>query len=84
MPDAAPIPVIIPADLWEPEPGEEAYLVGWLAQEGDRVEAGAVIAEIMVDKVTMEVEAPAAGRLVIRVPVDTPVAPGAVLAELHP
>ena len=78
------IPVTIPPDLWEPQAGEEAYLVGWLAQEGDAVEKGAVIAEIMVDKVTMEVEAPAAGRLAIRVPVDAPVAPGAVLAEIHP
>lgn len=79
-----PIPVVIPEGLWEPQAGEEAYLVGWLAQEGDAVEEGVVIAEIMVDKVTLEIEAPAAGRLVIRVPVDASVTPGTVLAEIHP
>ncbi len=36
---------------------EEGTLAKWLVKEGDRVEAGDVIAEIETDKATMEVEA---------------------------
>ena len=35
----------------------EGNLANWLVKEGDKVEAGDVIAEIETDKATMEVEA---------------------------
>lgn len=38
-------------------------IVNWLANEGDRVQEGQVILEITTDKVTAEIEAPAAGVL---------------------
>ncbi len=79
-----PVPVIIPENLWEPHGDEEAVLVGWLAQDGASVEAGVVIAEIMVEKVTIDIEAPASGRLVIVTPVDTPVHLGDVIAKIYP
>lgn len=79
-----PIRVVIPDDLWEPHEGEEAVLIDWLAHDGALVEAGAVIAEIMVEKVTMDIEAPASGRLAIVVPVDTPVHLGDVIATIYP
>ncbi len=79
-----PVPVIIPENLWEPHGDEEAVLVGWLAQDGASVEAGVVIAEIMVEKVTIDIEAPASGRLVIVTPVETPVHLGDVIAKIYP
>jgi pyruvate dehydrogenase E2 component (dihydrolipoamide acetyltransferase) len=42
---------------------EEAEIVHWLCAEGDRVEQGDPICEVTTDKVNMEVEAPATGRL---------------------
>ena len=36
---------------------EEGTLSKWLVKEGDKVEAGDLIAEIETDKATMEVEA---------------------------
>jgi pyruvate dehydrogenase E2 component (dihydrolipoamide acetyltransferase) len=42
---------------------ESGEIVDWLAAEGDRVEAGQGVLEIMTDKVTAEVEAPASGVL---------------------
>src|SRR5205085_2903706 len=39
----------------------EGKLGRWLVDEGDKVAAGDVIAEIETDKATMEFEAPAAG-----------------------
>lgn len=42
---------------------ESGEIVGWLAQEGDQVEVGQAILEIMTDKVVAEVESPASGVL---------------------
>ncbi len=79
-----PVPVVIPENLWEPHGEDEAVLVGWQAQDGASVEAGTVIAEIMVEKVTIDIEAPASGRLAIVTPVDTPVHLGDVIAKIYP
>lgn len=40
---------------------EEAVFATWLVASGDTVAAGDVIAEVMTDKVNLEIEAPAAG-----------------------
>lgn len=42
---------------------EEGQIVKWLKKEGDKVEAGEVILEIMTDKVNMEIEAECSGTL---------------------
>jgi pyruvate dehydrogenase E2 component (dihydrolipoamide acetyltransferase) len=42
---------------------ETGTIVQWLVEEGERVEKGQPILEIMTDKVNMEVEAPASGLL---------------------
>ncbi len=42
----------------------EATIVTWLKAVGDTVSTGEVIAEVMTDKVNIDVEAPAAGVLV--------------------
>ncbi|MER3457114.1 MAG: hypothetical protein C4303_00800 [candidate division GAL15 bacterium] len=42
---------------------EEATVVRWLREEGEWVEAGEPLVEVMTDKVNMEVEAPASGIL---------------------
>jgi len=77
-------PLVIPLSLWESDGTEEAVLAAWLADDGATVEAGTPLAELMVDKVTVEIEAPVGGRLEIRTPAETPVAPGATIAVLHP
>jgi len=60
---------------------EEGAVATWLKQEGERVRAGEVIAEIETDKATVELEAPADGVLLKilvepgrRVPVNSPIA----------
>ena len=42
---------------------EEGTIIRWLKKEGERVEKGKPLLEIMTDKVSMEVEAPASGVL---------------------
>ena len=78
------IPVVLPETLWEAEGDEEAVLVGWLAEDGAAVEAGAIVAEVMVEKVTVDVEAPASGRLEVVTPIDAAVRLGDVIAWIHP
>lgn len=41
----------------------EVTFVVWLKRSGERVSCGEVVAEIMTDKINVEVEAPAAGIL---------------------
>lgn len=57
----ATIPVTIPADLWAED--VPAVISSWYYDEGDTVEEGAVIADLMVEKSTFELIAPATGRL---------------------
>ncbi|MCR4399166.1 MAG: 2-oxo acid dehydrogenase subunit E2 [Firmicutes bacterium] len=40
---------------------EQGTIVRWLKREGERVEAGEPLLEVMTDKLTMEVESPASG-----------------------
>lgn len=81
---ATATPVRIPPTLWDSDGTEEAFLTEWYATDGATVEAGAPLAEVMVDKVTMEVEAPASGRLEIRVPAESPIGLGTLVALIHP
>jgi pyruvate dehydrogenase E2 component (dihydrolipoamide acetyltransferase) len=63
---------------------EEATVSRWLVKDGDVVAAGQYVVEVETDKATVEIEAPAAGRLVIVAPEGAIVAVDGVLAELQP
>jgi len=76
-------PVTIPTSLWESDGTEEAVLAEWLAADGAAVEAGAPLAEVMVDKVSLVLEAPASGVLEIRREEGAPVGLGATVAVIH-
>ena len=83
-PTDSPVAVVLPDTLWEPQGDEEAVLVAWLAPDGAAVTEGAVIAEVMVDKVTIDVAAPASGRLAIVTPAEARVHLGDVIAKIYP
>jgi pyruvate/2-oxoglutarate dehydrogenase complex dihydrolipoamide acyltransferase (E2) component len=74
------IPVVIPADLWEGE--AEGAVSAWLFADGDAVRAGDLIAEVMVEKTSFDVTAPAAGILRIRVPAEQPFKRGSIIAAI--
>ena len=79
----ARIQVTVP-DVWGEDKEKEGVVVNWFYAEGARVGAGTVLAEGMVEKVNFEIPAPAAGVLArVLAPVDTPVKPGAVIAEIE-
>lgn len=61
--------VLLEDDFW---PGDdEVVLTTWYFEEGDAVQAGDVIAEIMLAKTQMEIEAPVSGILRSPVPIET-------------
>lgn len=73
-------PVVVPADLWEED--LDGVISTWLFEEGETVQAGALLAEVMVEKVTYEIVAPAAGRLHILCPAEATVSRGMTIAEI--
>ena len=69
-------------DGMDPEP-ENAILVEWLIQIGDRVEAGHPLVEVDVDKVVIEIPAPVSGILVeTTCDIDEELAPGSILGYI--
>jgi pyruvate/2-oxoglutarate dehydrogenase complex dihydrolipoamide acyltransferase (E2) component len=73
--------IVIAENLWDEG---EAAISAWLYQDGDRVAAGAIVAELMVEKSTMEIIAPATGALRILVAAEEPVAKGQIVARIEP
>lgn len=47
--------------LKQSEPDAEGMLATWLVADGDRVRAGQLLGEVMVDKVSAELTAPVTG-----------------------
>ena len=84
MPDPAPVSVVIPTSLWESDGTEEAVLAEWFVEDGATVEEGAPLAEVMVDKVSLALDAPARGVVEIRTPGGTPVGLGTTVAVIRP
>lgn len=75
------VDVIIPADLWEDD--EEAVITNWLADDGDSVDEGALLAEIMSGKAQFEIRAPASGVLRVAQAAEAVVAKGAVIGTIE-
>jgi pyruvate/2-oxoglutarate dehydrogenase complex dihydrolipoamide acyltransferase (E2) component len=73
--------VTIPLDLWDDD--SEGAISAWLYTDGDAVEAGVVVAEVMNEKVSSEVLAPASGRLRILVAAEEPVRRGQIVARVE-
>lgn len=69
-------------DQWDEDiPGS---LLSWIYEDGAEVEAGDVVAEIMVEKLQVELDAPARGRLVRAKAEGDLVARGEVIGRIDP
>ena len=73
-------------DVWPEDTDEdEAVVVNWFLNEGSRVEAGDDLCEFQVEKVSVDVPAPATGTLAeIALEEDDEFERGAVLAWISP
>jgi len=72
--------VKIPEGLWADD--NEGIISTWLYADGDQIAEGAVVAELMVEKVTHDLVAEGSGILKICVSEESPVKPGMIVAKL--
>jgi pyruvate/2-oxoglutarate dehydrogenase complex dihydrolipoamide acyltransferase (E2) component len=68
--------------LSEQEPTAEGVLATWFVSDGDQVAGGQLLGEVMVEKVSGEVVAPASGRVRLLVSEDQTVRQGEVIAQV--
>ncbi len=68
--------------LSEEEPNAEGVLATWFVSDGDQVASGQLLGEVMVEKVSGEVTAPASGRVHLLVSEDQTVRQGDVIARV--
>jgi pyruvate/2-oxoglutarate dehydrogenase complex dihydrolipoamide acyltransferase (E2) component len=69
--------------LSDEQPDAEGVLATWFVGDGDQVASGQLLGEVMVEKVSGEVLAPAAGRVRLLVAEDQTARQGAVIAQVE-
>ena len=74
--------VVFP-QLSEREPDAEGVLATWFVSDGDQVASGQLLAEVMVEKASGDVLAPAAGRVHLLVAEDQTARQGEVIARVN-
>jgi pyruvate/2-oxoglutarate dehydrogenase complex dihydrolipoamide acyltransferase (E2) component len=65
------------------EPDAEGVLATWFVSDGDQVTSGQLLGEVMVEKVSGEVLAPAAGRVRLLVAEDQAARQGVAIARVE-
>jgi pyruvate/2-oxoglutarate dehydrogenase complex dihydrolipoamide acyltransferase (E2) component len=75
------VSVAIPADMWAED--MEGVISAWLFEDGDKVREGDLIAEVMVEKTSYDLTAPAAGTLRILVAPEVPIRRGTEVARIE-
>ncbi len=68
--------------LSEKDPAAEGVLSTWFVTEGDQVDGGQLLGEVMVDKVSGEVVAPAGGQVHLLVAEEETARQGDVIARI--
>ncbi|NLI18121.1 MAG: biotin/lipoyl-binding protein [Actinomycetales bacterium] len=74
--------VVFPV-LARDKPHVEGVVSTWFVDDGQSVTAGQLLAEVMVEKASVEVSAPAAGVVRLLVAEETAVIQGAVIARIE-
>lgn len=74
--------VTVPEDLWMG--GESGSVANWFFEDGATVRHDDLLCEVMYEKATNEIRAPAPGLLRIRAPTESIVYKGDTLAVIEP
>jgi pyruvate/2-oxoglutarate dehydrogenase complex dihydrolipoamide acyltransferase (E2) component len=72
--------LVIAEDLWDGD--STGFISAWLARDGEQVTAGAVVAEVMVEKVSYDLVAPIDGTLIVLMPEEEPFDKGATVGRI--
>ena len=75
--------IVVPQGLWDAEVTPEGIVSNWFYADGAQVAKGQVVAEIMVEKSTFDIEAPADGTLTRSVAKDGVIRPGSVIGTVN-
>jgi pyruvate/2-oxoglutarate dehydrogenase complex dihydrolipoamide acyltransferase (E2) component len=70
-------------ELSKEEPDAEGVLATWFVSDGDQVAGGQLLGEVMVDKASGDVLAPAAGRVRLLVAEEQVARQGTVIATVE-
>jgi pyruvate/2-oxoglutarate dehydrogenase complex dihydrolipoamide acyltransferase (E2) component len=62
--------------------GSEPVIVTWYFDNGDEVEKDAILADIMVEKASLEIAAPCSGKLTIKIECETVLKEGDIIATI--
>ncbi len=73
--------VKIAEDLWDTD--SEAVITAWFVKDGGKVEKGALLAEVMTEKIQHEIKSPAEGAVSILKKTDEIVKKGDVIARIE-
>jgi pyruvate/2-oxoglutarate dehydrogenase complex dihydrolipoamide acyltransferase (E2) component len=73
--------VLLPEELWDDD--AHCSISFWLYADGAQIKQGAVLAEILAQKTTLELLAPSSGVLRIRVAPEVEVRKGQVVAVIE-
>lgn len=71
-------------ELSHADAAARGILATWFVRDGERVEAEQLLAEVQVDKVSVEVPAPAAGVVHLLVEEEAEVSQGTPIARIDP
>lgn len=71
-------------ELSRADAAARGILATWFVRDGERVEAEQLLAEVQVDKVSVEVPAPAAGVVHLLVEEEAEVSQGTPIARIDP
>ena len=74
--------VVVPQGLWDAQKTPEGVVSNWFRADGSNVAKGETIAELMVEKSTFDIAAPAGGRLRILIPKDGVIRPGSAIGRI--
>jgi pyruvate/2-oxoglutarate dehydrogenase complex dihydrolipoamide acyltransferase (E2) component len=69
--------------LSKEQPDAEGVLATWFVSDGDQVASGQLLGEVMVEKVSAEVLAPAAGQVHLLIAEDQTARQGTVIARVQ-
>lgn len=69
--------------LKEDEPSAEGLLATWFIEDGDTVDAGELLCEVQVEKISVDVEAPMRGTIRFEAAEGDVVRQGAVIATIE-
>lgn len=75
--------VIISFPEMSKDESAEGVLATWFVKTGERVKVGQIIAEVMVDKVSLDIESPIDGTVTLLVEEDSVSRQGTPIAEIN-